>query len=421
MNTRTLWAVLAVLGLALAGCPSGDAGKTPAKPAKKDDAAKKDDGAKKDDAAKKDGAAKKDDAPASPDGALTIGTKLTDEQKKAATELAAKVKRGKFPWAEQAKKENAELFLHLAATSDKKEVVAAALHGMSRSWTYWKKNDKKMHVNEDYQAVVRARLGSSDDNILGRAIEAAPNAIAVDNPDKAVVSKLAAMAKGHKNAAARVAATDAIARAKDFQKNADIVDALLDALDDKEAYVVSTALFRMQFSAYSIVKKDALYAKAKELLGHKDQGVRGRAAVFAANLAQSNDQKKELGGLIFPMLKDEAPFVRSYAATALSTLKRQDAIHAFMGMLEDTEKNSYNIKYTKLTGEPGTVHHDGSAWSRVDDAVLYSLKSMTWSMGDKKFQYGKINYKTVDKDLAAAKKEAKAWYKKHKKDLPPAQ
>ena len=403
MNTRSLWAILAVLGLALAGCPSGDdAGKG------KTDAPKAD--------AKKD-----EEAAPSGDGVIAIQTTLTDAEKKSATDLAAKVKRGKFPWAEQAKKENANLFLHLAASSDKPEIVAAALHGMSRSWTYWKKNDKKMHVNEDYQKVVRARLGSADTNVLGRAIEAAPNAIAVDNPDKDVIDTLAKMAKDHANPAARVAAADAIARSKDFQKNEEIVTALLDALDDKEAYVVSTALFRMQFSAYSIVKKEELYAKAKELLKHADQGVRGRAAVFAANLAQSNEQKKELGDLIFPMLKDQAPFVRSYAATALSTLKRKDAIHAFMDMLDDVEKNSYNIKYTKLTGEPGTVHHDGSAWSRVDDAVLYSLKSMTWSLGDSKFQYGKINYKTVDQDLGAAKKEARAWYKKNKKDLPPAQ
>ena len=89
-------------------------------------------------------------------------------------------------------------------------------------------------------------------------------------------------------------------------------------------------------------------------------------------------------------------------------------------MLDDNTKNSYVIKYTKLTGEPGTVLHDGSAWSRVDEAVLYALKTMTWSMGDKKFKYTTINYKTVDKDIATAIKEAKAWYRKNKKALPPA-
>lgn len=415
MNTRSLWALLAVLGLALAGCPSSNDAKPAPGPAP--EAAKGTPPAEA--PAKPD--AKPEVKAATGDGTIVIQTKLTPEEVAAATELAAKAKRGKFPWAEQAKKENANLFLYLAATSDNNEIVAASLHGMSRSWTYWKKNEKKAHVNEDYQAVVRARLASKDDIVLGRAIEAAPNAIAVDNPDLETIKILSQMAKDHTNPAARVAAADAIARAKDFQKNTDIVAALLDCLDDKEAYVVSTALFRMQFSAYSIVMKDELYARSKELLKHADQGVRGRAAVFAANLAQSNEQKQELGALVFPMLKDEAPFVRSYAATALSTLKRQDAIHTFMDMLDDVEKNSYNIKYSKLTGEPGTVHHDGSAWSRVDDAILYSLKSMTWSMGDKKFQYGKINFKTVDKDLAAAKKEARAWYKKYKKDLPPAQ
>jgi hypothetical protein len=408
MNSKLL-TLCAIALFALAGCKS-DAEDTPA-PAAADEPSPsaKDPGEK--------APAEKPEPEAA--GVANLETKFSDEQKAAAQELIKTIKRGKFPWKEQTKKENADLFLFLAATSEKDEIVAAALHGMSRSWTHWKKNNKKKHVNGDYQSVVRSHLDSEVPKVLGRAIEAAPNAIGVEDPDKEIIKKLTKMVSSHKDGAVRLAAVDAVARSKNFQKDADVVGAMLQGLADTEAHVVSTALFRMQFLAYSIERKDELYAKAKSLLAHKDEGVRGRAAVFAANLA-GKEQKDQIASMVFPLLKDDSAFVRSSAAKALATLKRMEAIHAFMGMLDDSTKNSYVIKYTKVTGEPGSVLHDGSAWSRVDESVLYSLKTMTWSMGEKKFKYATINYKTVDKDIAVAIKEAKRWYKKNKKGLPAA-
>jgi len=83
-------------------------------------------------------------------------------------------------------------------------------------------------------------------------------------------------------------------------------------------------------------------------------------------------------------------------------------------LLDDKEKNTYDIGgWEQLDGTSGSVHHDGSPWSRVDDAVLWSMKFMSWNLKPK-FEHTKIGYKTKDKDLDKATQEAKDWYNKIK-------
>lgn len=355
------------------------------------------------------------DAPAAQDAA----PQAAEADVKLADELKAQIKDAQLPYKERSKKENARAFLYLAQSHDG-EVAAAALQGMNLSWTYSERNDKKELVTPEYQAVVKKHLNAEDPAVLGRAIEAAPNAIAGANPDKDIIARLAELALDHPQGAARYEAVDALSRAKDFQKNGTVTVALLKALDDKEPYVISTALFRLQFAAYSLKDKQQFFTKARALLKHQDPGVRGRAALFTANAAPDTD-KEALGAELHELLSDKDPFVRSAAASALARLKRLASIHKMVELLDDTTKNTYDIRdFKKLTGENGWVHHDGSAWSRVDDAILYALKTITWDMKDDKFEYRKVNYKTKDDDIAAAVKDAKAWYKKNKGKLPKA-
>ena len=78
----------------------------------------------------------------------------------------------------------------------------------------------------------------------------------------------------------------------------------------------------------------------------------------------------------------------------------------------------YSIKFPSLSGLQKSVNHDGSAWSRVDDAVLRALEGMTRAMKDKRFKYGKINYKQVDADIAREVANAQKWYEANKDSLP---
>ena len=53
----------------------------------------------------------------------------------------------------------------------------------------------------------------------------------------------------------------------------------------------------------------------------------------------------------------------------------------------------------------------------MDDSILWSLSQLTYSLGEQKFPYGKIDYKNVEGDIAREVKLAKAWYEKNKGSL----
>ena len=94
------------------------------------------------------------------------------------------------------------------------------------------------------------------------------------------------------------------------------------------------------------------------------------------------------------------------------------AIEAIVTKLDDQEKGTYALKGWKtLAGRDGRMHHQGGAWFRVDRMALQALQDCTWRMKDKAFKPDKIEFKTQDEDVAKAVKQAKAWYKKNRKDV----
>lgn len=350
--------------------------------------------------------------------AVKIQRVFSEEEVQAARVLRGALKEGAFPHKARTDKANALSFLFMAAADEKDDLQAAALQGMAQSWTHASRNERKRLVDRDYRKVVRERLQTENPLVLGRAIEASPNVLAGESPDGKVVELLARIVHEHPEGPARYAALDALSKTRDFQKNRTVVDAFYKALGDEEPYILSTALFRLQFSAYSLLDKEKFAARAKGLLEHQDPGVRGRAIVFVVNAA-APAEKKALGDRAHAMLDDKHPFVRSAAVSAVARLGRTSSIPKLIKMLDDKSKNTYDLRsFDRLTGEKGWVHHDGSAWSRVDDSVLHALKSLSWKMRDHRFNYGKIGFKTVDKDIQAAAKDARAWYKANKKRIP---
>lgn len=351
------------------------------------------------------------------EGAIALKEPLSEVDVNEATKLKDNMRRALFPWSERMEPANARRFLHLAAQDDNPEVIAAALQAMSQCWTSNPKDDKRMLVDEDYKAVVVARLRHPDKRVQGRAMEASGPAITGEKPDEALIDALATLALEHPEAPTRYSAVVAVARAANFQKREKVVQALLKALDAEETYLISTAILYMQFSAYSLPQRSVFRDKAEALMGHEDPGVRGRAVLFMANLARGVE-RRAAGDKIHEMLKDPHPYVRSTSASALAALGRLESIPRLMELLDDSERNTYTLKgFSKLTGEPGSVPHSGSAWFKVKDAALKSLELMTMAMGDVRFQYGPIKYKTADKDIDKAVKSARRWYRANKKTL----
>jgi hypothetical protein len=163
----------------------------------------------------------------------------------------------------------------------------------------------------------------------------------------------------------------------------------------------------------------ALKTKLIALVGHADPGVRGRAAIVLGELTGWNqDMKPEAVAAITPLFSDAHPFVKSAACKAMTAARHVPAIHAMMGLLDDATSNTYDIDgWQTLTGTPGRVHHDGSAWSRVNDAALYAIKSLSSRAGGERFDYN-VGHQDVEGDLGRAADQARAWYRGARSSIP---
>jgi hypothetical protein len=226
------------------------------------------------------------------------------------------------------------------------------------------------------------------------------------------------MAASHPKAAGRYAALEQIYKARGIEKDVAKMKPFLLALDAKETFLVSGALFRVKSKAARSGIKDDLNKKALGLITHEDPGIRGRSAEVLAAIAGFDKEKQKVAAAqIMPLLADDNPFTKSAAANALAWIKHKPAIHKIIEMVGDTTKNTYDITGWKtLEGHGGRIHHDGSAWSRVGDAALYSLKMLSATTKER-FDY-KVNSKKVDADLEKAAVDAKAWYARVKADVP---
>lgn len=340
---------------------------------------------------------------------------VSEEVKKKAEEILAGRKNDRFDYKQMSVKENGPVFIYLATTSDDPKVVTQALEGMKKTHRSDKESEKMNLAGEAYDAAIIKCLGSSDKTILHYALKSSSKALG-DTPNAKVVEMIVDIAQNHKEVGARHEAVDALSSVKDFEKDSALADVFIKAMKD-DAPVASLALFRRQFGFSRGDKSEVYKTTVVELLEHADPGVRGRALIALAELY--SDDKELILSKSEAMLKDENPFVRSSALSALSRIKGPKAIDLIITLVDDAEKNTYDIKYQNLLGQSDSVHHDGSAWSTVNDAALSALKSATYSLPEaERFVYDKINYKTVEADIAKQAKKAKAWHAEYKKKNP---
>jgi HEAT repeat protein len=256
-------------------------------------------------------------------------------------------------------------------------------------------------------------LDSPSHGVLANALEAAKPALQGQTEMTPLVDKLVALADSHPEPAARLEALNALQGIKDFQQQEKIAAVFLKNIQAPEPYLKSLALFRIQFNNHKLAGKEEFFTRVHDLLKDPDPGVRGRAAEVSSVLVADADKEK-LGAEITAMLEDKEAYVRSASASALGRLGYKPAIPKMVALLDDKARNTYDIPYKRLNGKEGSEHHDGSAWSRVDDSMLWGLSQLTFGFGEQKFPYGKIDWKNVDGDIAREVKLAKAWYDKNK-------
>jgi len=328
--------------------------------------------------------------------------------------LLAQLDGDKFPYEEAKKKENGPVFLAIAETSENSDAVVAALRGLINTYSSRQESEKRNSAGEDYKAVIAKHLASEDPKVKHWAIRASAHALG-ENPAPEVVDQLVVFITEGPVVGQRHDAVDVMNSLKDYAKDPKVAEALYVALDDEHPAVRSEALFRLRGKTYGLEEKEKFLNKGLELTGHEDPGVRGRALSFVGKLGRDHEDKVK--PVLLEGLKDPHPYPRSEALSALAYMKATDALPEIMPLLDDSEKNTYQITFENLLGQKDRVHHDGSPWSRVDDAALRSIKSMTFMMKEQKFELGDIKGKTKEEDIAREVGRAKEWYANNKDSL----
>lgn len=351
-------------------------------------------------------------APSEESASTVIAIEATlDEAGTASAEaLAAEVKDTHFPSKLRRSVDNAHLFVALAArdTTDH-AVVAASLEAMRDTWSFKEVGDKPV-ADADYAKVVLTYLDHPEPLVQGRAMVASKPLLQQGNPE--VIAKITALSS--KSSAHLFEALDLLALVEDWAKKPEIASVFTMALTG-EAHVASRALFRMETRSFAFADKEAATVKIKALLAHEDPGVRGRAAIALAGFERD---ASSVGEALAPLLSDAHGFPRSMAARAAGKVRAYDLADELMGMLEDRASNTYDIPdCPRADGSKERLHHDGSPWSRVDDAVLTGLHAMSGGNGTARMELTKIRHDHVDEDLATRVQEARAWYASHRDKL----
>lgn len=316
-------------------------------------------------------------------------------------------------------KDNARVLLSLAETSSEPGVVIAALRGLLTTWTHSPRYAERMQpITSEYAIVVLGRMSDEHPGVQAAAMRAATKCLLGETPDAAIAAKLVALATRHPSPAGRYEALEALWHASAIASTPAQIAPFVAALDAPEAWLVSSALFRLGAFGAGWPEQPALRAKLRVLLAHADPGVRGRAAAALSTIVGSSDpQRDELAQAILPLLRDPHAYPRSAAATALAWLDHRPAVHAIVTLLDDRSDNTYDLRgYTLLDGTPGFAHHDGSPWSRVCDAALRALQSFSSRLGER-FTFD-VHHERVDIDLGVAAEAARAWYQRVRAELP---
>ena len=290
------------------------------------------------------------------------------------------------------------------------DTKVSALSMLSRVWTNSERDEKRMQTTPAYHQVIVSALGSEDPKVKLAAIKAARLSVSGETPDESVMAKLLALGNDPKPETV-YAAMQVLGGVRQASKNPQIVDIYLKALKSDQTYLVSSALFRLRHSSY--MEPQVAMEAVWPLLDHSDPGVKARAAEVAARHCP-DDKKDELGTKVEAWLADENGFAVGTACSVLARLKRTKSIPKIAKLLDNSEKNTYDIEFTNLAGGKDRVHHDASAWSRIDESAIKAIAELSGEVdGATRLPRPDIKMKTKDTDLEREKKAAKAWVASH--------
>jgi hypothetical protein len=299
---------------------------------------------------------------------------------------------------------NARAFLYLAGAREEAMILVGALRAMA---TIYAAQDApaRVKVDADYHRVVAARLGHPDPKVLAAALDAAKHSVTGPSPDPTVIDQVVTLAGRHVTAQGRHAALEVLWMVAGVGDDEKKVAPFLLALEAEETWLVTTALHRLR-GFERLVARDAVLARASELVDDADAGVRGRAAELLAALG--GDPKR-----ILPLLRDGDGYVRAAACAALVRLGHVPAVHAIVPLAGDDASAVYELAgFEELDGRPGRVRHDVGQ-PKVSAAALSAIARLSEKTPER---YDFVA--ASEADLGKAAERAKAWYERVKDAVP---
>jgi HEAT repeat protein len=342
----------------------------------------------------------------------------SDDQRKTISLLRSRVSRENphFSAEDARKREHAQLFTYMAATSDESHVVRSSLEAILHA--YSSRSSKKQAPDADLDQVLIKHLKADDLTIVAQALQAARIPLMSEAPSDSLLAALMQLASEKETPEKRLAALEALNLLAPSMRTEAVLGCFEEALRAPEWYVVSMALFALENSALSLGDppgpSPALAARVTALTGHEDPAVRGRAlsVLSALRWLTSHTERLTFG---LRGLSDPHPYVRAVAADLLGQNEMPEAVHALITHTRDLNEARIDVRFPRLDGSLSEMVHALPGRRRVADAALYALLAL--STGELALTIGGPTQ--PEETLQQSAQIADAWYEKSKASLPP--
>lgn len=340
---------------------------------------------------------------------------FTDEDKKASEKLLEGWNQdGYFEHKSTMDKANGRGYLFLAASSPDLEKKAGAFVAIKNIYVDYE-TDKKLLVDDDYNAIVAAHLNHADKGVQMRAIEAAYPAVRGNSPNVEIVEMLVDICRNHPVSAAKYHAGASLNAMSGSAREANPeVPKVMVELYEEKPYVAASAIgwTYNNFQDDEVAEK-SLFDALLKAMENEHPVVRGNALEKFASLSKDKakvlDQAKKLS-------EDSDPFVVAQALKVLGESGDESVIPVLAKFFDDERDCSVSIKFENLAGKGTQTNHGGLVGRSVADAATRALDKVTDGRPGKGFEADKVGFgKKAAADVAKNVTAAKAWVAKNAK------
>jgi len=322
---------------------------------------------------------------AAPSASSSDSPRFSNEQRQAITQLSVRLRQQNAAVPSQAVPgaSNAEIITYIAESSEDPEVIAAALSEVESR--YSSRSSQKPLPDAALERVLLKHLDAPNPRVAHAALLAARVALMTKDPSDALTRRLANAAAPERPANRRHAALEGLSWLRPDRRSAYVLSALEQALSASEPHLLSLSLLALSQSAPSLAAlepsaRERIARRVLELGEHADPGVRGRALLVLAEVAELVPAGARLSTGQQHLL-DPHPYVRAQAADLLLRCREPLAIHQLIALVPDMALARYELGgFDELEGQPGVLLHSVPGRKRVAEAALLAILSLSQAL-----------------------------------------